>query len=198
MELIALSIGGALVAFMTWAAATMTYDSWMLNDLSSGVISVPLWIPQMSFTIGSGVLLIAFIDELVHVALADSPLRQAAAQNQRRNYRARGFGEFVTMQLELVEIAISLLAVMGFALILGVWVGLALVLSGIAAMMFVSSRADWRVFATTVWSANASWTLSALPLFIWMGEILFRTRLSQDLFQEAIALGELDTSRPTC
>ena len=87
------------------------------------------------------------------------------------------------MQLELVEIAISLLAVMGIALILGVWVGLALVLSGIAAMLFVSNVPIGAVFATTVWSANASWTLSALPLFIWMGEILFRTRLSQDLFQ---------------
>ncbi len=38
------------------------------------------------------------------------------------------------------------------------------------------------VLATTVWSASASWTLSALPLFIWMGEILFRTRLSDNLF----------------
>ena len=37
--------------------------------------------------------------------------------------------------------------------------------------------------ATTVWGASASWTLTALPLFIWMGEILFRTRLSEDMFQ---------------
>lgn len=73
MELIALSIGTFLVGFMTWAAVTMTYDSWLLNDLSSGVISVPLWIPQLSFSIGSLVLLIAFIDELVHVALGGFP-----------------------------------------------------------------------------------------------------------------------------
>jgi C4-dicarboxylate transporter DctM subunit len=39
------------------------------------------------------------------------------------------------------------------------------------------------VLATTVWSATASWTLAALPLFIWMGEILFRTRLSEQMFQ---------------
>ncbi len=87
------------------------------------------------------------------------------------------------MQLELVQIALALLAVMGVALILGVWVGLALVLSGIAAMLFVSNVPIGAVFATTVWSANSSWTLAALPLFIWMGEILFRTRLSEDLFQ---------------
>ena len=39
------------------------------------------------------------------------------------------------------------------------------------------------VLATTVWSASASWTLAALPLFIWMGEILFRTRLSEEMFR---------------
>ena len=36
---------------------------------------------------------------------------------------------------------------------------------------------------TTIWTGASSWTLTALPLFIWMGEILFRTRLSQDLFR---------------
>jgi tripartite ATP-independent transporter DctM subunit len=87
------------------------------------------------------------------------------------------------MQLELIEIAIALLAVMATALILGVWVGLALILCGIAAMMFVANVPVSAVFATTVWSANASWTLAALPLFIWMGEILFRTRLSEELFR---------------
>ena len=87
------------------------------------------------------------------------------------------------MQLELIEIAVALLGVMATALILGVWVGLALILSGIAAMMFVANVPINAVFATTVWSANSSWTLAALPLFIWMGEILFRTRLSEELFR---------------
>ena len=73
MELIAHSIGTALVGFMAWAAVTMTYDSWLLNDLSSGVISVPLWIPQLGFSVGSTVLLIAFLDELVHVACGGFP-----------------------------------------------------------------------------------------------------------------------------
>ncbi len=87
------------------------------------------------------------------------------------------------MHMEMVEVAAALLVVLGVALILGVWVGLALVLSGIAAMMFVANVPVGAVFATTVWSANASWTLAALPLFIWMGEILFRTRLSEELFR---------------
>ena len=37
--------------------------------------------------------------------------------------------------------------------------------------------------AVTVWGSSSSWTLTALPLFIWMGEILFRTRLSNDMFK---------------
>lgn len=87
------------------------------------------------------------------------------------------------MHLDLVVIAAALLGVMALALILGVWVGLALVLSGLAAMLFVANVPIGAVFATTVWSASASWTLAALPLFIWMGEILFRTRLSEELFR---------------
>ena len=87
------------------------------------------------------------------------------------------------MHMEMVEVAAALLVVLGVGLILGVWVGLALILSGLAAMMFVANVPVGAVFATTVWSANASWTLAALPLFIWMGEILFRTRLSEELFR---------------
>jgi tripartite ATP-independent transporter DctM subunit len=83
----------------------------------------------------------------------------------------------------MIEVAAALLAVMALALICGVWVGLALILSGVAAMLFVANVPVAAVFATTVWSASASWTLAALPLFIWMGEILFRTRLSEELFR---------------
>ena len=87
------------------------------------------------------------------------------------------------MQLELIEVAIALLLVLGVALVLGVWVGLALIVSGIAAMFFVTNVPMTAVMATTIWSASASWTLAALPLFVWMGEILFRTRLSEELFR---------------
>jgi tripartite ATP-independent transporter DctM subunit len=37
--------------------------------------------------------------------------------------------------------------------------------------------------ATTIWGTSSSWTLTALPLFVWMGEILFRTKLSKNLFE---------------
>jgi tripartite ATP-independent transporter DctM subunit len=51
------------------------------------------------------------------------------------------------------------------------------------AMALFSSRSGGDAMAVTVWGSSSSWTLTALPLFVWMGEILFRTRLSQDMFK---------------
>ena len=65
----------------------------------------------------------------------------------------------------------------------GVWVGLTL--TGVAwlAVTLFSARPAGDAMAVTVWGSSSSWTLTALPLFVWMGEILFRTRLSQDMFK---------------
>ncbi|NCZ29695.1 MAG: TRAP transporter large permease subunit, partial [Betaproteobacteria bacterium] len=65
----------------------------------------------------------------------------------------------------------------------GVWIGLTL--SGVAwiAMQMFVSRPAGDAMAVTIWGSSSSWTLTALPLFIWMGEILFRTRLSEDMFK---------------
>jgi tripartite ATP-independent transporter DctM subunit len=65
----------------------------------------------------------------------------------------------------------------------GLWIGLALIAVGFLAMLIVTNAPIGPVLATTVWSSSASWTLTALPLFIWMGEILFRTRLSEQMFR---------------
>ncbi len=78
----------------------------------------------------------------------------------------------------------ALLIVALFALLgSGVWIGLTL--SGVAwiGMQLFSSRPAGDAMAVTIWGSSSSWTLTALPLFVWMGEILFRTRLSQDLFR---------------
>ncbi len=76
-----------------------------------------------------------------------------------------------------------LLLALFFLLASGVWIGLAL--SGVAwiGMQLFSSRPAGDAMATTIWGSSSSWTLTALPLFIWMGEILFRTRLSEDMFK---------------
>lgn len=65
----------------------------------------------------------------------------------------------------------------------GVWVGLALVGVAWVGMELFTVRPVGQAMMTIVWSSSSSWTLTALPLFIWMGEILFRTRLSEDMFR---------------
>jgi tripartite ATP-independent transporter DctM subunit len=83
------------------------------------------------------------------------------------------------------DIGITALLVVSLFLILGsgVWIGLTL--SGVAwiGMQLFSSRPAGDAMAVTIWGSASSWTLTALPLFVWMGEILFRTRLSQDMFR---------------
>ena len=65
----------------------------------------------------------------------------------------------------------------------GVWVGLALMGVAFVGMELFTTRPVGDTMATTIWSASSSWTLTALPMFIWMGEILYRTRLSEDMFR---------------
>ena len=74
---------------------------------------------------------------------------------------------------------VSLFALLGS----GVWIGLTL--AGVAwiGMELLSSRPAGDAMAITIWGAASSWTLTALPLFVWMGEILFRTKLSESMFR---------------
>lgn len=65
----------------------------------------------------------------------------------------------------------------------GIWIALSLIGVATIGMMLFTSRPVGDAMATTIWSASSSWTLAALPLFIWMGEILFRTKLSENLFR---------------
>jgi len=85
--------------------------------------------------------------------------------------------------MSLPVLAIVLLGFLVVILASGVWISVGLGLVGLLAMVLVTDVPIGQVLATTVWSASASWTLAALPLFIWMGEILFRTRLSAQMFQ---------------
>lgn len=78
----------------------------------------------------------------------------------------------------MVFLALVLLALLGS----GVWVAFSLLAVGFIAIELFTAAPVGRVMATTIWGASNSWALAALPLFIWMGEILFRSRLSEDLF----------------
>ena len=83
------------------------------------------------------------------------------------------------------DVAITTLLIVALFALLGsgVWIGLTL--TGVAwiGMQLFSSRPAGDAMAITVWGAASSWTLTALPLFVWMGEILFRTKLSESMFR---------------
>ncbi|MGB3501438.1 MAG: TRAP transporter large permease subunit [Mesorhizobium sp.] len=85
--------------------------------------------------------------------------------------------------VELVEVAAVILASLLVLLAGGVWIGIALLICGFIAMQFVPGIPSGMVLATNSWSNSASWSLAALPLFVWMGEILFRTKLSEEMFR---------------
>ncbi|MBE0582862.1 MAG: TRAP transporter large permease subunit, partial [Desulfofustis sp.] len=77
---------------------------------------------------------------------------------------------------------IVLLAFLLALLASGIWVAFSLLAVGMAGIHFFSGAPLGNVMATTIWGSSNSWALAALPLFIWMGEILFRSHLSEDMF----------------
>lgn len=85
------------------------------------------------------------------------------------------------MDLTLISIilAVGMLAMLA----LGVWVSFTLIFIGGLGLILSENYQIGLLFSTSSWGASTSWSLTALPLFIWMGEILFRTRLSEDLFK---------------
>ena len=84
--------------------------------------------------------------------------------------------------MDITLIAIILVISMLLMLVSGVWISLTLTGLAVIGLMLVENNSIGLLLGTSSWSATTGWSLTALPLFIWMGEILFRTRLSQDLF----------------
>jgi C4-dicarboxylate transporter, DctM subunit len=65
----------------------------------------------------------------------------------------------------------------------GVWIATVLLITGYVGMVMFTSTPVGSLMATTIWAASSNWALASLPLFIWMGEILFRSRISEDMFR---------------
>ena len=85
----------------------------------------------------------------------------------------------------MIEIFLTIffISVLLFFLGSGIWVALSMIGVSAIGMMLFTSRPVGDAMATTIWGTSSSWTLTALPLFVWMGEILFRTKLSENLFR---------------
>ena len=82
-----------------------------------------------------------------------------------------------------VVLAFGLIIVLLIVLGSGLWIGLSLLGVALFAMQLFTSRPVGDSMVLTIWGSTSSWTLTALPLFLWMGEILFRSKLSSDMFK---------------
>ena len=82
-----------------------------------------------------------------------------------------------------ILLAIFFITVLLLFLSTGIWVAISMIGVSSIGMILFTSRPVGDAMATTIWGASSSWTLTALPLFVWMGEILFRTKLSENLFE---------------
>lgn len=73
IEIISLIAGLICVAYFTWYAVRFNYDTYRFQEMSTGVVALPLWIPQLGYTSGLVLLSVAFVDELIHVLSGNMP-----------------------------------------------------------------------------------------------------------------------------
>ncbi len=195
------AVATAIAAYFAWNAVRAPWLSHRLHDVSQGQDGTPMWIPQIAMACGAVALLIALLDNLGQVLLTpsmgvDGP-KQPVTNDPlaRRGLRIAAFGlsllaiwgglHLMTgFDRDATALKIGVfLFVMFFLLGSGVWVGLALMGVAYMGMIGFTPRNPGSSMAITVWSSASSWTLTSLPLFIWMGEILYRTKLSEDMFK---------------
>ena len=81
-ETAALAIAAVAVAYLAWWANRFTYESWAFNDIAQGLLPLPIWIPQLSFALGSILLLVAVLDELVIVLRGGRPSYVVAVEER--------------------------------------------------------------------------------------------------------------------
>ena len=82
-ELFALGLSAVFVGYMLWAVVRFVYQSWQFHEVAQGLITLPIWIPQMSFVIGVVIFFVAVLDELVAVAQHRKPAYQVAEDERR-------------------------------------------------------------------------------------------------------------------
>jgi len=88
LEISALAIGSLAVGYLAWWACKFTYESWEFNDIAQGLLPLPLWIPQLSFALGSVLLWVAMLDELILVLRGQVPtyVREVQERHARGDF----------------------------------------------------------------------------------------------------------------
>lgn len=87
-EIVSLLIATVAVGFLAWSACLFTYESWVFHDIAQGLLPMPLWIPQLSFALGSILLWVAVADELIIVLRGGLPtyVREVALRHARGDF----------------------------------------------------------------------------------------------------------------
>lgn len=82
MELVSLAIASIAIGYLTWWATRFAYESWQFNEMSSGMLAIPIWIPQSAFVAGAWGLLLAVLDEFLLVAGGKRPTYVLAVEER--------------------------------------------------------------------------------------------------------------------
>lgn len=82
LDVTCLLIAAVSVSYLTYWATSFTWDSYQFNEMATGLVVIPIWIPQSTFVIGCWLLLIAMLDELVGVARGEKPSYQRALEER--------------------------------------------------------------------------------------------------------------------
>lgn len=82
LEVVSLAIAAVAIGYLSFWAASFTYESWAFNDIAGNMVAIPIWIPQMSFVIGTAMLLLAVLDECIRVARGHKPTYVARVEER--------------------------------------------------------------------------------------------------------------------
>jgi TRAP-type C4-dicarboxylate transport system permease small subunit len=82
LEIVTLALGSVATGYLAWSANRFTWESWEFNDMAQGLLAIPLWIPQASFALGSILLWVALLDELVLVLRGARPSYVTAVEER--------------------------------------------------------------------------------------------------------------------
>ncbi len=81
-EIMCLGIASVSVGYLAFWANKFTYDSWAFNEMAQGLLPIPIWIPQLSFALGSILLLVAVVDEFIIVLRGGRPSYVVAVEER--------------------------------------------------------------------------------------------------------------------
>jgi len=82
LDVVCLLIAAVSVAYLTYWATSFTWESYEFAEMATGLLVIPIWIPQSTFVIGCWLLLVAMIDELVGVLRGQKPSYQRAVEER--------------------------------------------------------------------------------------------------------------------